>query len=163
MINYSENESLSARFALSIFNSEALEKAIDSISSYHWHLPQDELARFAIPSESDRRLRRRYWQLVSETAATGSKYTIGKLHLNICTYTHLYNNILSNPYKLGWILKPSFEMKTEIDELQNKMFDSLKQILELPNFRKDGSVDQNNVKLKIKVFPLISKLSGDSF
>lgn len=158
MVNYDEKESLSARFALSIFNSKALEKAIDSITSYYWHLPQDELARWANPTESDRRLRRRYWQIVSESAAKGTKHTLGELHYHICSYTHLYNNVLTNPYKIAWILKPNFETKTEIDKLQNDLFENLKLILSLENLKRDGTPNYANIKMKIKAAAVIANL-----
>lgn len=157
-MKFDEKETFSARFALSIFNSKALEKAIESISGYYWNLPIDELARWANPSESDRRLRRRYWRIVSATASDGATYTLGDLHDGICTYTHLYNNILTNPYKLAWILKPSIETKTEVEELQDKLFDSLREILALNNYRRDGSVNHANLKLKIKVANVILNL-----
>lgn len=162
-MKFDEKETFSVKFALSIFNSKALEKAINSIYDIHWNQPIDELARLANPSEADSRLRRRYWRIVSAAAATGEKYTLGDLHHDICSYTHLYNNILTNPYKLTWILKPSIEVKSEIEELQDKLFDSLREILQLPNFRRDGSINYTNVKLKVKIFPLISKLSVNGF
>lgn len=157
-MQFDEKETFSVRFALSIFNSKALENAIKLISDYYWHLPIDELARWANPSESDRRLRRRYWRIVSAAVANGAKYTLGDLHNGICTYTHLYNNVLSNPYKLSWILKPSIETKTEVEDLQDKLFDSLREILELNNYRRDGSVNHANLKLKIKVANVILNL-----
>lgn len=162
-MKFDEKETFSVRFSLNIFNSKALENGIELIAGYYWNLPLDELARWANPTESDRRLRRRYWRIASSAASTGEKYTLGDLHDGICTYTHLYNNILTNPYKLAWILKPSIETKTEIEELQDKLFDSLREVLSLPNFRRDGSVNHANIKLKVKLLPLISKLSGDSF
>lgn len=162
-MKFDEKETFSVKFALNIFNSKALKNAIDLISGYYWNLPIDELARWANPTESDRRLRRRYWRIVSVAAANGAKYTLGDLHDGICTYTHLYNNILTNPYKTAWILKPSIETKSEIEDLQDKMFDSLREVLSLPNFRKDGSINYNNIKLKVKLFPLISKLSDNGF
>lgn len=162
-MKFDEKETFSVKFALSIFNSKALEKAIESIYDIHWSQPIDELAHFARPTESDRRLRRRYWRIVSAAASTGEKYTLGDLHHDICTYTHLYNNILTNPYKLTWILKPSIETKSEIEELQDKLFDSLKEMLTLDNYNKDGSPNYANMKLKVKLFPLISNLSNKKF
>lgn len=158
MLKFDDKEKFSVRFALCIFNSKALEKAIDSITGYYWDLPQDEIARWANPTESDRRLRRRYWQIVSIAAAKGSKHTLGELHDGICSYTHLYNNVLTNRYKITWILKPSFETKTEIDKLQADLFDNLKQILLLDNFKRDGSPNYANIKIKLKAAAVISNL-----
>ena len=154
-----DKENFSARFALSVFNSKALEKAIHSMESYHWHLPVDEIELWANPSEADRRLRRRYWKIISVVAASGDTSTLGALHDGICSYTHLYNNILTNPYKTAWILKPIIETDTEVVKLQNELFDNLKKILSLDNFHRDGRPNYANQKMKLKVATIITSLN----
>lgn len=158
MLKFDDKEKFSVRFALSIFNSKALEKAIDSAADYFWDLPQDELARWANPTEADIRLKRRYWQIVSIAATNGTKHTLGELHDGICSYTHLYNNILTNRYKVAWILKPNIETEAEINKLQNDLFDNLKKILSLDNFKRDGSPNYANMKMKIKAANVIANL-----
>lgn len=158
MLKFDDKEKFSVKFALSIFNSKALENAIEAAAGYYWDLPQDELARWANPTESDRRLRRRYWQIVSIAAANGSSHTLGELHDGICSYTHLYNNVLTNRYKVAWILKPNFDTEPEIDKLQHNLFDNLNKILELDNFRRDGSPNYANMKMKLKAAAIISNL-----
>lgn len=158
MLKFDDKEKFSVRFALSIFNSKALEKAIESMDGYHWDLPLDELAIWANPTEADRRLKRRYWQIVSIAAANGSTHTLGELHDGICSYTHLYNNILTNRYKVAWILKPSIETQSEIDKLQSDLFNNLKQILLLKSVKRDGSPNYANIKIKLKAATIITNL-----
>lgn len=146
---------LSIKFGLNFFNSVALKKAIDQIPPEIWSLSLDELTELASPTEKDKSLKFRYWKLVREALFNRTEYTIGRLHDGICTYTHLYNNFLDNPYKVAWLLKQISDKKAEIAVLQDSCLEHLREILLLDNYRKNGSLNHAVIKLKIEASKIL--------
>lgn len=146
---------LPIKFSLGFFNSVALEKAVEHISSEIWGLSLDELTEIAKPTEKDKDLKFRFWKLSQDALFNHTEHTLGKLHEGICSYTHLYNNFLNNPYKVAWLLKQNSDRKAEIESLQHSCIDHLKDIVSLDLYRKDGSINHTNINLIIKAMKIV--------
>lgn len=144
-------------FALGFFNSVALEKAIKNIPNEIATMSLKHLHSFAKPTQIDLDLKHRLWKVIAEGTmdAAKKKQTLGRLHHNICTYTHLYNNVLTNPYKMAWLLKSSVDMQTELEAMQHQCLDDLREIMSLELRRKDGSINHANIRLKVKAMSIL--------
>lgn len=146
---------LPIKFGLRFFNSVALENAANQVPPEIWNLSLDELKELARPTDKDESLKFRYWKLVREALFNRTEYTLGRLNDGICTYTHLYNNFLSNPYKVAWLLKQSSDKKAELAALQDSCLDHLKEIMILDIRRKNGSLNHPVIKLKIEAMKVL--------
>lgn len=142
-------------FSSAFFNSVALKNALNLITPEISRLTLDELADLAKPTEKDKDLKFRYWKLVHAALFNQTKYTLGKLYKGICSYTHLYNNFLNNPYKVAWLLKQRTGKEAELQTLQHSCLDHLKDIIRLDLRRKDGSINHKNINLVLKAMKII--------
>lgn len=143
---------------INLFNSVALEKAVTQLSAEVRSMPIEILTERAQPTHKDRELKTRYWKLIQEGVTSNAQYTLGQLHEGICSYTHLYNNFLSNPYKVAWLIKQDKDALSQIEFLQRCCLDHLSGIVALDIRKKNGQPDHANIKLIIKAMNILYAL-----
>lgn len=110
-------------------------------------------------TDIDHLLKSRFWDLVEESVTNGEKVPLASLHAEICTYTHFYQNVINNPYKLCWLLTPNAEEhRAKVRAIENLAFKKIRKILSLPLWKKNGELDVSNSKVLISAARMLSKL-----
>jgi hypothetical protein len=156
----SQNKRIAARLGLTFFKSKALEKAVDRITHEILSLTTAELEELFQPTDTQRLVKARYWSLITsgEITERGSSYTTHDLHKNICSYTYLYNYILSCPTKVAWLVKLDDNSLKPMAVLCTRLIDKLSDIAHLEVFNENGKVNHQNALLVIKTARILCGL-----
>ncbi len=136
-------------FGVRFFKSKSLTDAIARIGPDLYAKTVQELEQLANPSETLQLLKFRYWELIGEGLRSNKAHTIGKLHKGICTYTYLYNDVLSNPVKVAWILSLESNYWNYLEVLKRELVWKIDEIIRLPLQNKDGTVNHSHAKLVV--------------
>ena len=135
------------RDLIDLFDSKAIKTAASRVKNEAWDLSFEELEKKVRPTKIDWTIRRIIWDALVKAMHDGKKIKITSIHKGVCSYTHLYEGILANPYKLAWLLQPIRNFQEELEPLVGPTLNRLKEIIALPVQKENGAVDSKNAKL----------------
>lgn len=136
--------------------SKALRRAINAIPSQIKEMSDDELKRRIKPTKLLWQLKQRYLYILSNPPKKMSDlYKIKDLYGGICTYTHLYCNILNNPYKTAWLIKLSSNFEDQIEIGEREAIDKLLELIRGPVFKENGSINTKAANIAIRAADVI--------
>lgn len=144
------------------FDSKALRTAAGRVPADYWLIPDVELMDQAKPTEIEQRLRVSILLAYMNWLRTGRRIKLTDICAGICSQTHLYDNILKNPYKLVFLFRPVQWAGLRAEHLLPFVTDEIRKILELPLETKDGQVLHKHAEQKLRVMELLDNvLYGD--
>lgn len=87
-------------------------------------------------------LRKRFWEITERNLSAGVTGTVIKeLSTGICTTAHIYIRVLTNPYRMAWIMTPIHKHMDMIDEGFNYLLKKVRtELLTMPITEKSAPV-----------------------
>lgn len=127
-----------------------------------WRLKEEELRAKVKPTSTDYALRVALWNEFRISCATNEKIPVKRIHAHICSYQHLWQNILGNPEKLAWLLQPLQEYEDLLKPLLVRVYENYSEILDMDVHDEDGRPVPALVKAKLRAMEQIEgRLCGE--
>lgn len=145
------------------FIEEVLSLVPEPIANRYRTLPaqaysQDErtLRTLLNPSEQQRMLRTRLWQLLNERLGVpgAPRISEGELCRGVCNTEYL-TTYSSNPYVVAWLVCPTLDYNTRVESLLESAYDRMREILEVPLYTEKGEVDAKAANLLLQVTKIL--------
>ncbi len=151
-------DELDGRNFIDAFGGRSLKSALMRVPPALFAMPLDDLERRANPTEVDQFIKDKFWELaLSLPIRFRKKYRVSELHTDICTYTHLWANILQNPTKFAWILRQKHEKSVRFNMLNDRAFSMMRDFLENTPKDKDGHLTAAGMNALIRCLELLWK------
>jgi len=124
-----------------------------------WHMTTSHLETLFSPTQTDRALKRNFWLEVFKRIDTTEKIKPSLIYEDLCTYTHWYNNILGQPFRLAWLLKTSDNISELIESHNLLALQKMREILLLDS-SKENKPDHKVIDAQIRIFETLSNLQN---
>lgn len=108
------------------------------------------------PTPTDNRLRIAFWQAYDRAQAEGKmRLEIGSIFVGVCTKAYFYNEYLSRPEKVAWLVCPPASYTVMMEEALTFGLGQLRDILNTPHTLED---DKGELKIDLKLATLKAKI-----
>jgi hypothetical protein len=109
------------------------------------------------PTPTDNRIRLNFWREYDMAQTNGRKINVDAIHAGICHKTFFYNNYLTSPTRVAWLLCMPASYDTMMEEMLQFGVEQLRDILELPNTDAGGKLNLKLLELKAKIVALVDQ------
>jgi hypothetical protein len=113
-----------------------------------WLLKEAELETKASVHDNERKLRVAFQMEHERAIRTGDIIVLFNVYKNIVTKSYFYNYVITNSYKLAYIIKPFPEYEMQLEEMLQLGLDERRKILKQPLKDKEGKFDHKLAALK---------------
>jgi hypothetical protein len=155
-------DEIDGRCFIENYAGRSLKNAAANLTQNYFEKPLRHLEAEAEPTAVDKFIKQRFWNTVLASGIMPKKHPISGLHEDICTYTHLWANVLNNPAKLAWILRLEFDQKTQIEIINDRIFRQIHRFLDNPKRNRQGEVSASYFKNLIRFMELMFKYKNPS-
>lgn len=154
-------DELDGRNFIKDFGGRSLKNAASKISPGLFAIPLYELEAIAKPATADKFIKQRFWEIaLVQPLMLAKKHPVSSLHLEICTYTHLWTNVLNNPAKLAWILRLEFDQSVHFEYINRRILHQIEQYLEKPSRNKRGETTSSYFRNLLRFLEVMFKYSN---
>lgn len=127
---------------------------------------EDELEAHFRPSIIDWQLRKRLWELVTNSQLSGTEGVLTQdLFNKICSKEHFYSRVITHPHKLAWLLINPQHLQDQIDEACEYALKRLRyEILTMP-INKDTAriiLKATELLMNRSMGPMVQKIESKS-
>lgn len=134
----------------------SLSKAINFIPDSVFELSEKEVRKVANVGEIEDRLRISFWREYDIAQQTGKKMNIQNIVKGNCSDSHFFRKILTNNFKLAYILTPPTDYLTQIEDIYQLGMQRMRQILEY------DPVDVDTGKMDFKIAEVQRRITEDA-
>lgn len=139
----------------------SVSNAIRYIPETVFAMGEKELKEHAKPTEIEERLRISFWNEYDRAQHTMKAMNLSNVYGGVCSQTHFLKNIVSNSFKLAYILTPPTDYQLRIEEMLNFSLDQVRDILAQPHVFPDGAPNPKMADVKVKIFEsLLERVKG---
>jgi len=118
-------------FCCNLIEGSAFSGAVSEIPERFWEMPEAELLKMFRPTGLDLNLKYSLW--LSLLRARGSRaLKASEVYDGLCTYAHWHQNVLKQPAKLAWMLRPHRTYQDRAAALVELAAERLREMLSLP-------------------------------
>lgn len=132
------------KLALS-FMTTPFQEAFDKMPPEIHRMTEIDLEGHFDRTPLDWALRRRLWDMVAISEATGKKISITDWTEGVSSRQYIYDRLCDDPYRLSWIFTPLSTFKTQYEELFSVQFNQMRKFL------LKTAVDENNFFARMKL------------
>ena len=144
-------------------DSDALKYAVTSIPDEILSLEEEELRKKFSPTRTDYALRHNLWSVLRILPENPRIIKPIEICGGICSGTHWYSNILTNPYKLAWHFTPLNNYEEMLEPLLVRSTERLYEFLNLNIYDRKGKPNPSLVRAVLDVIKLIeNRVRGES-
>lgn len=115
---------------------DEMAKALETIPLEFYSYNERELRNRVKPPLEVGRLRINFWFEYNQATEESRKMTVRNMTTGACSLNYFYNVILKNPSWLGFITTPPAEYQLAVQEMHERGFNRLSEVLDLPLMEK---------------------------
>ncbi len=144
---------------LGFFQSKALSVALARIPESLFRESCVSLEHRATPTATERTLKTRFWRLVAEGAVNNRRFKLRALYSGIVSYQHFYDEILSNPTKVAWLIASESSSSHEIGRIQVKAIENVNYMVGQPVIDSRGDLIVSAANRVLRAFEFLIMLA----
>lgn len=129
----------------------SVSNAIGYIPESIFELGERELKQAAKPTEIEERLRYSFWREYDQAQSALRRINLANIYGGVCSQTHFLKNIVSNSFKLAYILTPPLDYEVQMQELLGLGLEQLRDILLQPHVDDNGKPNPKMADVKQKI------------
>lgn len=129
----------------------SVANAIRYIPDSVFSLGPDELKRAAKCGEVEERLRIAFWLEYDRAQSSGKNINISNVYGGICTQHAFLRTIVSNSFKMAYVLTPPVNYEVQMVEMLNLGLEQLRDILMQPHVDDQGRPNPKMADVKQKI------------
>lgn len=137
-----------------MYSKGKLKWKIESLPEEILQTSAEELEKQQKITDTDRKLRLQLHQEISDAMADDRKVVMNRVCDGVCHINH-FLKLIEDPKKLGWYLLPYQHEQTRVKHQVVLAQDSVDQLLNIPIYNKDGTLNIKAADLKFKVTKMI--------
>jgi hypothetical protein len=127
-------------------------RAVELIPDEFFELSERELRHNGDCGEIEEKVRIAFWREYDQAQVAKRNIHVTNVHKGTCSQQHFYRKVLTNPYKMAYVLTPPQEYALELEEMIAVGFRNLREIMALPLYTSKGFVDARVAEVKLKIF-----------
>jgi len=151
-------------FYRTLIEGTAFASAVSEVPAEYWSLDEGELMKTFRPTDLDLNLKHSLWLAFLRTGGGTRSLKASGVYEGLCSYAHWHQNVLKNPTKLAWMLRPYKTYYDRAGALIELAAKRLHELLSLPVVdAATGKPDPSLASVVLSAADLISRIRKSGF
>lgn len=139
----------------------SVSKRLEMIPDDIFMMSEKELRKAGDIGEYEERLRISLWREYDNCQVTGKNMVLSNVYEPVCSQTHFLHRVITNSFRLAYILTPPAEYALQIEEMLNLATDQVREILVASNYDQKGNINTKLADVKMKIWhTLLDRAKG---